>query len=176
VAGVQVNFGTTPAPLLFVSSREIDCVAAFEVAENATTAVQVQYNGVQSNPVLMPVTGLAAQLLEVLNEDFTINTPSNPAQPGSIMSVYVAGMGQTVPPSLDGQVNQPPFAKAGTEIQVQYIPSSTEFFQNLPVTYAGAAPGEIAGILQVNFMAPPQSSTVRLLAGNSRSEFTVSIQ
>jgi uncharacterized protein (TIGR03437 family) len=121
-------------------------------------------------------------VLEVLNEDFTINSPSNPAQPGSIISVYIAGVGQTVPPSLDGQVNQPPFAQAGTQIQVQYlIPPSAETggqttSQNLLVTYAGAAPRAIAGILQVNFAAPPQSSTVRLRAGNSFSQFTVVIQ
>jgi uncharacterized protein (TIGR03437 family) len=122
VAGVQVNFGTVPAPLLFVSAGEIECVVPFEVAGQSTTSVQVLYNGAQSNPVLLPVTGAAIEVLAVVNEDFTINSATNPASPGSIVSVYTAGAGQTVPPSLDGRVNQPPFAQAGTEIQVIYSP------------------------------------------------------
>src|SRR4029077_12503161 len=117
-AGVQVFFGNTPAPLLTVSSGEIDCVAPFEITASPTTSIQVQNNGVKSNPVLMPVIGVAAQILDVFNEDFTINSATNPAKPGSIVSMYIAGAGQTVPPALDGQINQPPFAPTAAQIQI----------------------------------------------------------
>jgi len=166
VAGVEVTFGGVPAPLLSVSAGEIDCVAPFEIASQSATLIQVQYNGVQANPVLMPVTAATVEVLAVLNEDFTLNSASNPASPGSILELYLAGAGQTNPPSQDGQVNQTPFAQPGTPVQVQYsIPivnggvtvGGTQV--NALVTYAGAAPGLIAGILQVNFVAPPPSST-----------------
>jgi uncharacterized protein (TIGR03437 family) len=176
VAGVQVNFGTVPAPLLFVSSGEIECVVPFELVRQSTTTVQVLSNGAQSNPVLLPVTGAAIQVLAVVNEDFTINSAMNPATPGSILEVYVAGAGQTVPPSLDGQVNRPPFAQAGTQIEVIYYVPPSGTAQNLFVTYAGAAPDEVSGVLQVDFVAPSQSSTLTIRAGTGVNMFSVSIQ
>jgi uncharacterized protein (TIGR03437 family) len=180
VAGVQVHFGSTPAPLLSVSSTEIDCVVPFESAQSLTTLLQVENNGVSSNSVLIGIYDVAVQLLGVFNDDFTINSPANPAKPGSIISVYIAGAGQTVPPSLDGQINQAPFARAAVPIQVTYLipPSGVggTTSQDLAVTYAGAAPGTIAGILQINFIAPPRTSVVDLRAGNSTTEFTVTIQ
>jgi hypothetical protein len=44
------------------------------------------------------------------------------------------------------------------------------------VTYAGAAPGAVAGILQINFAAPPQSSTVELQVGAVLNSFPVAVQ
>jgi hypothetical protein len=67
-------------------------------------------------------------------------------------------------------------------IQVQYfIPSeagnSGAPLFNLPVTYAGAAPGAVAGVLQVNFAAPPQSATAVIQSGNNTpAEFGVAVQ
>jgi hypothetical protein len=77
---------------------------------------------------------------------------------------------------MDGRVNQPPFAQEGTEIQVIYSPPGGSIAQSLLVAYAGAAPGEISGVLQVNFMAPPQSSTLTMRAGKGLTQFSVAIQ
>jgi uncharacterized protein (TIGR03437 family) len=162
VAGVEVDVGEVAAPLLSVSGGEIDCVVPFETA-GPTTTISVQYNKAQSNPVKVSVAGTAFQVLNVFNENFTTNTPLDPAGAGSIMSVYIAGVGQTTPPGLDGQVNQAPFAALGTPIRV--IDQNTS--QDLPVTYTGAAPGAIAGVLQVNFFAPPKSSWLTIIAGTS---------
>jgi uncharacterized protein (TIGR03437 family) len=182
VAGVQVMFGNVPAPLLSVSSWAIVCVTPFELAAQTSVPVTVNYNGVQSNSVLIAVTGPALEVLGVFNEDFSVNSASNPASPGSVLSVYVSGAGQTMPPSGDGQVNQAPLAQPGMQIQVQYfIPSqagnSGAPLFNLPVTYAGAAPGAVAGVLQVNFAAPPQNATAIIQAGNNTpAEFGVAVQ
>jgi len=172
VAGVQVNFGAIPAPLLSVSASEIDCVVPFETAA-PTTTISVQYNNAQSNPVKMSVASIALQVLDVFNEDFSVNSASNPAGAGSIMSLYIAGMGQTMPPSVDGQVNQPPFAGSGIPIQVIDLNNTS---QSLPVTAMGAAPGAISGVLQVNFVAPPQTTAVIISAGNTRTLFNVSVR
>jgi uncharacterized protein (TIGR03437 family) len=173
-AGVRVSIGGLAAPLLLVSSGEIDCVVPFEIAGMSSASIQVTYNGAQSNPVLIPVTGAVVEVLGVFNQDFTVNSAANPASPGAIVSVYVAGAGQTTPAGADGQVSQAPYAVAASQIQVQYVippavgpGAQTSTLQSLPVTYAGAAPGAVAGILQINFVAPPQSSTVEIQVGGS---------
>jgi uncharacterized protein (TIGR03437 family) len=180
VAGVQVNFGAVAAPLLSVSAGEIDCVVPFEAVGASTTTITVQYNNAQSNPVTMAVIGSDIEILGVFNEDFSVNSASNPAAAGSIMSAYIAGVGQTVPPSLDGQVNQAPLGAFGTPIRASYfIPyAPTNTLPILPVTYVGAAAGAIAGVLQVNFFAPPQNSSVSLLPGSGTfsGSFNVSVQ
>ena len=43
------------------------------------------------------VSGIPLQVLGVLNEDFTVNSMSNAAQAGSVITLYVSGAGQTVP-------------------------------------------------------------------------------
>jgi uncharacterized protein (TIGR03437 family) len=49
VSGVTVTIGGVAAPLLSVSSTEIDCIAPFEIANQTTVPVQLQYNGALSN-------------------------------------------------------------------------------------------------------------------------------
>lgn len=154
VAGVQVTFDGVGAPLLAVGAQEIDLVAPFELATQSVTTIQVVYNGVQSNSVQVGVNGSDVQILGVYNSDFTPNSASNPALAGSIMELYIAGLGQSSPPSEDGQVNAAPYASLGQTPQlIAYGSPST----TLTVTGASAAPGLAAGIFQVNFIAPAAS-------------------
>jgi uncharacterized protein (TIGR03437 family) len=174
VAGVQGTFDGTAMPLLSVSAQEIDLVAPFELATKSTTTVQVIYNGVKSNPVQVAVTGTALQILAVLNEDYSPNSAANPAPAGSVMTLYIAGAGQTNPPSQDGQVNAAPLAAPAMPIQLQWLTSDPNNPTILPVTFAGAAPGLAAGIFQVNFVSPQQSlMNVNLLMGNASVPFNV---
>jgi len=46
----------------------------------------------------------------IVNQDSTINDSSNPATPGSIVSLYAAGEGATSPPGVDGKVAVEPSA------------------------------------------------------------------
>jgi uncharacterized protein (TIGR03437 family) len=174
VAGVQVTFDGTAVPLLSVSAQEIDLVVPFELATKSTTTVQVVYNGVQSNPVQVAVTPTALQILGVFNEDFSPNSASNPAKAGSVIILYLAGAGQTNPPSQDGRINVAPLAAPGTPIQIESFNNGMNI---LPITFAGAAPGLAAGILQINFVAPQQSSmNVSLSTANSGAQFNVFVQ
>ena len=177
VAGVEVTFDGVPVPLLSVSAQEIDLVAPFELATKAATTIQVQYNGVQSNPVRVAVTGTVLQILGVFNEDFSPNSESHPAQAGSVMSLYLAGAGQTNPPSQDGQINAAPLAAPGMPIQLRWFANDPNNAMALPVTFAGAASNLAAGILQVNFVAPRQSlMNVRLIMGNASTQFNVWVE
>jgi uncharacterized protein (TIGR03437 family) len=180
VAGVEVTFDGTAVPLLSVSAQEIDLVAPFELATKSTTTIQVQYHEVPSNPVQVAVTGPVLQILGVFNQDFSVNSAANPVKPGSIMTLYLAGAGQTNPPSQDGQVNAPPLAAPAGPIQLVGLNDSNSTPPSLLVTFAGAAPGLAAGIFQVNFVAQNVSS-VQLTIGNPNApiaftEFNVSVQ
>ena len=178
VAGVEVTFGGVPAPLLSVSAGEIDCVAPFEISsQGGTTTIQVQYNGVHSNPVQTNAVATAVEVLAVLNPYFVLNSPSSP-DPDPTLTLYLAGVGQTSPASLDGQVNQLPLAQSGVPIQLQYsVPGvNNGATVNAQILYTGAAPGLIAGTLQVNFVAPPPTSvptTVTVQVPGSSSNFMV---
>ena len=114
VAGVQVTFDGVAVPLLSVSAQEIDLLAPFELASKTATTIQVLYNGAKSNAVRVAVTGAVLQILGVYNADFSVNSAANPAKAGSMMSLYLAGAGQSNPPSQNGQVNAAPLAGPGS--------------------------------------------------------------
>jgi uncharacterized protein (TIGR03437 family) len=184
VAGVEVTFDGVAVPLLAVSATEIDLMAPFELAGKTATTVQVQYNGGKSNPVQVAVagpirfagvvSGIPLQVLDVLNEDLTVNSASNPARAGSVMTLYVSGAGQTVPPSQDGQVNSFPPAAAPEPVQIGPLGANPNNPANVTITFAGAAPGLVAGIFQINFVAPQQSVTnLTLIMGQAVAQFDV---
>jgi len=172
VAGVVVTFDFIPAALLYVSATEIECLVPFETAIQGMTVIRVSYNGAQSNAMQVPVQTSAVEVLTILNEDFTVNSPSTPARAGSIVTLYITGAGQTDPASVDNQINTTPLAMPSGEVTVtnQGVP--------LPVTFAAAAYGLAPGILQVNFQAPdvtPQGG-LAARANGSFGYFTVYVR
>jgi uncharacterized protein (TIGR03437 family) len=176
VAGVQVTFDGVAVPLLSVSAQEIDLIVPFELT-NSTTTIQVLYNGVKSNPVQVAVTGAVLEILGVFNQDFSPNSASDPAQAGSVIMLYLAGAGQTNPPSQDGQINAAPLAALATPVQIEWVGSDFNNPTIPPITFSGAAPGLAAGIFQVNFIAPQESLRgVSLFVGNDGTRFDLFVQ
>ncbi len=98
-------------------------------------------------PAIFTVSGNGTGPGAILNEDYTVNSFSNPAAPGSVILVYATGFGPLSPPAADGEIAT---AAAPTTLTVSAriagIPSE--------VTYAGAAPGLIAGVVQINVRIP----------------------
>lgn len=129
------------------------CMAPFEIAGRIDTTIQVSVGGSSSNAIKVPVNQSAAQILAIANQDSTQNSSSQPAAPGTVVTVYVTGMGQTSP-SVDGQIG------TGTGTFVTTVPVTIdENFQNpvIPL-YAGPAPGLISGFGQVNVVVPQLSA------------------
>jgi len=168
--GVSVTFDGVAAPILSASAAEVDVVAPFALAGKTSTTVQVTLNNVKSNAVLMPVAAASPEVLAVLNGDFTVNSPANPAAAGSYMTIYASGLGQTDPPALDGQVTFPPLGL----VTAQFSLRGSDAF---PVVYAGAGYGTVAGVVQIDFVAPAQTAqNVVLAAGGTDAYFTVYIK
>jgi len=130
----------------------------FEVANKVSTKVVIAFDGVQSQPATIPVTtafpglytadGSGQGEVLAINEDGTVNSASNPAAGGSVVSVYVSGAGQTNPAGVDGLITgtPPPLVAQAVSILVDN--------QQAKVTYAGDIPQFAAGAVQVNFVVP----------------------
>jgi hypothetical protein len=102
LAGVSVSFGSTLAPLLYVSSTQIDFAVpggyifpypAFETG-GVTGGMQITVNGASSSPPrALPTADVNPSLFSAtLNADGSVNSFTNPAPRGSIISVFVNGL------------------------------------------------------------------------------------
>jgi len=111
IGGVQVTFNGVPAPLVTAQANQIVAIAPFDLSGLTSAAVQVQYNGQISNTYTVPVLAQNTDILAVANSDWSANSPSNPAQPGSVVAIFLTGLGQTSPPGVNGAINQPPLAQ-----------------------------------------------------------------
>jgi uncharacterized protein (TIGR03437 family) len=55
LAGVRILFDGQPAPLIYVSDRKSSAIVPYDVAGKATVDIQVEYKGVLSRAVKMPI-------------------------------------------------------------------------------------------------------------------------
>jgi uncharacterized protein (TIGR03437 family) len=164
INGTQVLFGGIAAPLLFASSSQINAVVPFGVIGPAAQ-IQVVYQGQPTGSSTVPVQSASPALFAlnatgggpgaILNQDLSVNSETNPASQGSVVVLYGTGGGLTKPPSVDGLLNSQPYP-------LPVLPVSVTI-DSLPaqVLYAGAAPGLVAGVLQINVVVPANASPVR---------------
>jgi uncharacterized protein (TIGR03437 family) len=159
LGGVSVTFDGIPSPLLYAGPNQINAIVPFEVAGVSSTAVHVTSpSGLDETTTLSVVDATPFPFYNnvgeeayaaALNQDGTVNSSANPAQQGSIVSVFANGAGVYDPPQADGVL-------AGLPLASPVLPVSVidNFGRDLPVLYAGAAPGLVAGVLQVNLQLP----------------------
>jgi uncharacterized protein (TIGR03437 family) len=158
LGGTQVFFDGYPAPLIYSSATAVSAIVPFEVAGTGTTSMMIQYQGTRSNTMTVPVLDSLPGVFTldasgygqgaIVNQDGTVNSSQNGADPGSVVSIYATGAGQTDPPSVDGTLPTDVLPKPHLPVKVQIGGETTDLL------YAGAAPGEPSGILQVNARIP----------------------
>ena len=191
LAGTQVLFGGVPAPLLYAAANQVNAVVPFGVSAGTLATVQIRSAAGTSETVALRVVEADPAILALpnpdyggyksllLNQDGSINSLSNPAQPGSIVTFWVSGAGLFRTSLEDGSIVEPPLPTPALPIDVildQYpTPLAVE------VLYAGAAPGMLAGIIQVNIRIPPNAgpgsySTIELHVGNALCYGSVAIK
>jgi uncharacterized protein (TIGR03437 family) len=80
--------------------------------------------------------------------DGTVNTAANPVSIGGYITLFASGEGQTAPAGVDGKVG-------GSTPSLPILPV-TVTVGGMPalVQYAGGAPGQVAGLMQVNAQIP----------------------
>ena len=184
LGGVQVLFDGLPAPLIYASATQINAIVPYEVAGKTVTSIAVSFSGANILAGGIPITDAAPAIFAlnstgegeaaVLNQDNSINTPSNPAARNSIVQIYATGQGLTSPPGITGEITGLPLRKSILPVDVQIGGLDAQ------VIDADSAPEEISGLFQVNAAIPsntPVGSSVPVILkiGNAQSQGTVSI-
>jgi uncharacterized protein (TIGR03437 family) len=182
LGGVQVSIDGVAAPLLYASSGQINAQVPFVLPHPDAATIRIT-NG--SSPIpsfrvsvdpAIPGIFTNARSAAAINEDGTVNSFANPAKAGSIVSIWVTGIGVDLG-AEDGQVS--PAASnycADCEISVNGVTAANGL--TLAV-YAGAAPGLIDGVAQINFTVPSLSglymnqATLTLTIGDAVSPVTI---
>ena len=175
LAGTRVLFNGLPAPIIYAMSSQVGVVVPYAVVSSLTTAVEVEYIGIRSEPVVLAVAAAAPGLFTanalgsgqgaILNQDYSANSSENPAPRGSVVMLFGSGEGLTTPPGVDGKLAEPPLARPNLPVAVTVAGTKAD------IEYAGGAPGLVAGLLQVNVRIPlttaPGSQPVLLTVNDS---------
>jgi uncharacterized protein (TIGR03437 family) len=158
--GVHVLFDGVPAPITYAGAGQVNAVVPYAVAGKSATQLQVEYLGAVTAPVSLPVTAVSpgiftaaagtGQAAIVNIADFTVNSATNPAARGAYVSIYGTGLGVTTPAGTDGMLAATPFGQANPNLTVTVTMGGSVCQTN----YVGAAPGLIAGALQINAQVP----------------------
>jgi uncharacterized protein (TIGR03437 family) len=128
LGGVQVTVDGVPAPLLQTSAGQVIVTVPSSLPPGRLNSgprgfrlVQVLFNGVASNAVLMPISTFLPGLLTrdfpntpyyttvpadaiAKNQDGTLNDADHPAALGSTITVYATGVGATDPAVSPGSI------------------------------------------------------------------------
>jgi uncharacterized protein (TIGR03437 family) len=152
--GISVKINGIAAPLALVSPTQVNAQVPYEIAPG-TAELTIESNGASSGPVALTIqlaspgifvdsSGRAA----ATNQDGTPNLAGNPAQIGSVVSIYLTGQG-LVNPQVDtgapAPMDQLLNTVAETTATVGGVPAS--------VSFSGLAPGFV-GLCQVNLQVP----------------------
>jgi uncharacterized protein (TIGR03437 family) len=158
-----VLFDGVPAPMVTAQANEIVCLAPFALDGRTLSTAQVSFNGKTSNQFTFKVAAQSADYIAVANADGSINSLTNPAAIGSTVALYLTGLGPTNPPSLDGAILRDP------SIRPRTIPSVSSFGIPQIPAFLGAAPGEVAGITQINLIVgdPGASNNLPVYVGSA---------
>lgn len=183
LSDVQVLFDDQPAPLIHVSGTQITAVVPYSMSGRSAARLTVISGGIRSSVREVAVASSAPGLFTTggsaqaaaLNQDGTVNGAQNGARPGSIISLFATGEGLTTPQSVEGAISAPS-ALARPLLPVSVLIGG----RPAEVLYAGSAPGQLAGLLQVNVRIPEDTPTgaaasVQLQIGSAVSQAGVAV-
>jgi uncharacterized protein (TIGR03437 family) len=160
LAGTRVLFDGVPSPMIYTSATQVSAVVPFAVTGKTSTVVNTEYNGVPSGGIRISATDSAPALftanaggtgqIAALNQDSSINSPSNPAEPGSVVVLYATGGGAWTEAIPDGQIMGALLVapRAPVWVRVGKLPAQ--------ILYVGTAPGLVNGALQINALLPKE--------------------
>lgn len=165
LAGVEVRFDGTPAPLFYAGAAQINAQAPYELAGRQITHVEAFSGGRAVAGVDVAVAATAPALFAVVvNQDGEVNSATAPAERGSLVTLYATGEGLRETGNSTGAagvaLNRP---RLPVTLMVAGAPAA--------ILYAGAAPGMV-GVMQINTRVPggfiaPGRQSVELSVGDA---------
>jgi uncharacterized protein (TIGR03437 family) len=157
LGGVHVRANGLSAPLLYAAPGQINFVVPFGLSGEK---VHMElYSGTslvaQFDKLLLPRhpgmfasgTPLIGQLA-ALNQDGSVNSATNPATAGSVISIFATGLGAMTPQLPDGAV---PLLPMNTPVVLPRVQVNS---QPADLLYAGNAPYLVEGVVQINLRLP----------------------
>jgi uncharacterized protein (TIGR03437 family) len=157
LSGTTVSFNGLVAPILYSSAIQVAAVVPYAVSGSAAR-VTATFQGQVSADLTVPVATTAPSLFTsnqagggqaaAINAvDGTVNTPANPVKIAGYISLYATGEGQTTPAGVDGSLSPTATRPAlPVSVTVGGIPAQVQF--------AGGAPGQVSGLMQLNVQIP----------------------
>jgi len=183
--GVRILFDGVAAPMVYVSERQCSAVVPYLAAFKPVVNVQVEYQGLRSDPFPVAVLPAAPALFTLSmqgsgqaamqNQDgHTQNSPQAPAHPGEAVVLWATGEGVTDPPGVDGRL--------ATDVLPKPVAACSAEVGGLParIEYCGAAPLNMPGLFQINArldpaVAPGDAVPVRVRVGGTPSQSGVTL-
>lgn len=157
LAGTRVLVDGTPAPVLFTRSDMVAAILPFSVG--STARLRMEFNGRSTNEVAIPVSASAPALFA--------GTPGSLAR-GSIAVFFATGLGATTPASLEGALATAPLPSPVLPVSMTIGGFPAE------IVFGGAAPGQVAGLFQINARVSDRAAVgpaeVILTAGEQSSD------
>ena len=167
LGGMTVSIGDLPAPILYADAGQINLVAPFAIPTSGTVPVEIRRNGsliasfnqkvieIHSGLFRNDGNGSVYGSLAALNQDGSVNGASNPASPGSVITVFGTGFGAMTPAVPDGAATCQPVNKPVTTFSTFPVygdggPVSVP----AEIEYIGNAPCLVQGAVQINLRIP----------------------
>ncbi len=161
----QLLFDGQAATIFYINATQINALAPASLTANANTKISIVVDGAPILSVSMPVVAAAPGIFTVANgtgqaaannQDGSLNSASNPASRGTVVSLFATGQGS---------------GAGGVTVTIAGY--------NAPLLYAGAAPG-FPGLMQINAQIPsgflpPGIQSVLLSVGGAVSQAGVTI-
>jgi len=152
--GVSIYVNSTPAPLIFVGQFQANFQIPFETKPGMATVV-VTANEAESLAAMVNVSAVAPGIFVtgtnqavVLNSDNSVADSASPAKVGSVVVMYVTGLGPLDHPLPTGSpASNNPLSNATV------VPTVTVGGANAVVQFAGMSPGFV-GLGQINMVIP----------------------
>lgn len=145
-----VTFDNVSANIVYTSANQLNVLVPSQLSSHNATQLVVTVDGVASAAQTVALADVAPGIFNpgILNQDNTVNSPSNPALVGSVIQIFATGVLPPESGTVDVKVHD----------QANLIP-----------LYAGAAPG-VPGLQQINVRVPaglPGITTEVVVCGSS---------
>ncbi len=175
LSGVSVTVDGIAAPMLYVSRTQVSIQIPFEVTPGANKQIALNNGGsaapnlavtvAATNPAIFTANGSGAGQAAALNYNsvttaYSLNSIANPALIGGTVVLYLTGAGDydtggsttsLVTAELLPLASPPPTFASPPVVTIGGV--------NASVTYAGAVPGSLLGLVQLNVQIPTGAST-----------------
>jgi uncharacterized protein (TIGR03437 family) len=171
-----VLFDNNPAKVIYLTSTQLAATVPVTAGIGQITTLQIQTShDVFSATLQLPIAPAAPGLFTsdasgkgqaaAINQDNTVNGTSNPAPAGSVVALYATGGGALTKDALPRLALPVTATIGGLDSQV---------------LYAGVAPGEPEGMIQINVMIPAVlhsgSSEVLVNVGGASTQKAVTLE